>query len=94
LAVFAKFERKIIRERVQAGLEHARQNGRRLGRPNIRATDSERHDWTLNGPRHPNVPRSTNACRKLTEQGPLTPDEMSYMQQFGDAVHQAHKRFM
>ena len=33
LAVFAKFEREILRERVRAGLAHARQNGKRLGRP-------------------------------------------------------------
>ncbi len=33
LAVFAAFEREILRERVRAGLAHARQNGKRLGRP-------------------------------------------------------------
>ena len=33
LAVFAEFERDILRERVRAGLDHARQNGKRLGRP-------------------------------------------------------------
>ena len=33
LAVFAEFEREILRERVRAGLDHARQNGQRLGRP-------------------------------------------------------------
>jgi DNA invertase Pin-like site-specific DNA recombinase len=33
LAVFAEFEREILSERVRAGLAHARQNGRRLGRP-------------------------------------------------------------
>jgi putative DNA-invertase from lambdoid prophage Rac len=33
LAVFAEFEREILRERVRAGLLHARQNGQRLGRP-------------------------------------------------------------
>jgi DNA invertase Pin-like site-specific DNA recombinase len=33
LAVFAEFERDILRERVRAGLAHARQNGQRLGRP-------------------------------------------------------------
>jgi putative DNA-invertase from lambdoid prophage Rac len=33
LAVFADFEREILAERVRAGLEHARQNGKRLGRP-------------------------------------------------------------
>ena len=33
LAVFAEFERESLRERVRAGLAHARQNGKRLGRP-------------------------------------------------------------
>jgi DNA invertase Pin-like site-specific DNA recombinase len=33
LAVFAGFERDILRERVRAGLAHARENGKRLGRP-------------------------------------------------------------
>jgi putative DNA-invertase from lambdoid prophage Rac len=33
LAVFAEFEREILRERVRAGLTHARQNGQKLGRP-------------------------------------------------------------
>jgi len=33
LAVFAEFAREILRERVRAGLAHARQNGQRLGRP-------------------------------------------------------------
>src|SRR3954451_15218339 len=33
LAVFAEFEREILRERTKAGLAHARQNGKRLGRP-------------------------------------------------------------
>ena len=33
LAVFAEFEREILRERVRAGLNHACQQGKRLGRP-------------------------------------------------------------
>jgi len=33
LAVFAAFERDILRERVRAGLDHARSLGKRLGRP-------------------------------------------------------------
>jgi DNA invertase Pin-like site-specific DNA recombinase len=33
LAVFAEFEREVLGERVRAGLAHARQNGKRLGRP-------------------------------------------------------------
>jgi putative DNA-invertase from lambdoid prophage Rac len=32
LAVFAAFEREVLGERVRAGLAHARQNGKRLGR--------------------------------------------------------------
>jgi putative DNA-invertase from lambdoid prophage Rac len=33
LSVFAEFERDIMRERVRAGLAHARMDGKRLGRP-------------------------------------------------------------
>jgi putative DNA-invertase from lambdoid prophage Rac len=33
LSVFAAFEHDILRERVRAGLDHARQNGMRFGRP-------------------------------------------------------------
>ena len=33
LAIFAEFEREILRERTRAGLAHARQNGKKLGRP-------------------------------------------------------------
>lgn len=33
LAVFAEFEHDLIRERVRAGLLHARQKGKKLGRP-------------------------------------------------------------
>jgi DNA invertase Pin-like site-specific DNA recombinase len=40
LSVFAAFEHEILRERVRAGLEHARQNGKRLGRPATAAVES------------------------------------------------------
>jgi DNA invertase Pin-like site-specific DNA recombinase len=33
LAIFAEFEREILRERTRAGLADARENGKRLGRP-------------------------------------------------------------
>lgn len=33
LAIFAEFEREILRERTLAGLAHARETGKRLGRP-------------------------------------------------------------
>ena len=36
VAAMAEFERELIRERVKAGLAHARAKGQRLGRPNIR----------------------------------------------------------
>ena len=37
LAIFAEFEREILRERTRAGLAQARKNGRRLGRPETAA---------------------------------------------------------
>jgi len=37
LAIFAEFEREILRERTRAGLAHARQNGQKLGRPTTAA---------------------------------------------------------
>jgi DNA invertase Pin-like site-specific DNA recombinase len=33
LAIFAEFEREILRERTKAGLAHAREKGKQLGRP-------------------------------------------------------------
>jgi putative DNA-invertase from lambdoid prophage Rac len=33
LAVFAAFEREILQERTRAGLAHARESGKKLGRP-------------------------------------------------------------
>ena len=33
LAIFAEFEREILREQTRAGLAQARQNGKKLGRP-------------------------------------------------------------
>ena len=38
MTVFAEFEREMIRERVCAGLEKARANGKRLGRPTVPAS--------------------------------------------------------
>src|ERR1019366_1961660 len=37
LAIFAEFEKEILRERTRAGVAHARQNGKRLGRPETAA---------------------------------------------------------
>src|ERR1700693_3911971 len=46
LAVFAEFEREILRERVRAGLAHAREKGKRLGRPQTAALHASQM-WTL-----------------------------------------------
>lgn len=37
LAIFAEFEREVLRERTRAGLAHAREIGKRLGRPETAA---------------------------------------------------------
>jgi DNA invertase Pin-like site-specific DNA recombinase len=45
LAIFAEFEREILRERTRAGMAQARQNGKRLGRPltaGLRASEIRR----------------------------------------------------
>lgn len=39
--MFAEFERDILRERVRAGLAHARHNGKRLGRPATAAAHAD-----------------------------------------------------
>jgi DNA invertase Pin-like site-specific DNA recombinase len=41
LAVFAAFEREILGERVRAGLAHAQQNGKKLGRPRTAALQAD-----------------------------------------------------
>ena len=46
LAIFAEFEREILRERTRAGLAHARKNGKRLGRP-ATATVHASEVWKL-----------------------------------------------
>jgi len=40
VAVFAEFEREILRERTRAGLAHVRQNSKRLGRPATAVLDA------------------------------------------------------
>src|SRR5262245_45840164 len=42
LGVFAEFERSIIQERVRAGLQRAKREGKRLGRPPIADKLAER----------------------------------------------------
>src|SRR5436190_2185989 len=42
LAVFAEFEREMIRDRVNAGLTRAKSKGKRLGRPSLPEATAER----------------------------------------------------
>jgi DNA invertase Pin-like site-specific DNA recombinase len=41
IATFAELERDMIRERVQAGVDHARASGIRLGRPPVELTEDQ-----------------------------------------------------
>ena len=50
LGVFAEFERSIIQERVRAGLQRARKEGKRLGRPPLDAKLRERISAALRAP--------------------------------------------
>ena len=46
-SVFGEFERSMIRERVMAGFDRARKNGKRLGRPKLHAQVTKRIDKAL-----------------------------------------------
>jgi DNA invertase Pin-like site-specific DNA recombinase len=59
LAVFAAFEREILQERTRAGLAHARENGKRLGRPATAAL----HAAEIRKLRHAGVSKSEIARR-------------------------------
>ena len=48
LSIFAEFQRKILKERVKAGIAHARALGKKHGRPhNARANASQLDALTL-----------------------------------------------
>jgi DNA invertase Pin-like site-specific DNA recombinase len=49
MGVFAEFERSMIQERVRAGLERARRDGKRLGRPPLNPKIRERIQEALAG---------------------------------------------
>ena len=66
LAVFAAFEREILQERVRAGLAHARQNGRRLGRPTPRDSTPTRSESCIVPVSA--KPRSPADCRSAAPQ--------------------------
>jgi DNA invertase Pin-like site-specific DNA recombinase len=53
MGVFAEFERSMIQERVRAGLQRARREGKRLGRPPIAPKLKERIQEALKAPGRP-----------------------------------------
>jgi DNA invertase Pin-like site-specific DNA recombinase len=55
MGVFAEFERSMIQERVRAGLERARRDGKRLGRPPLDCGLQERIQDALKVPGRPGV---------------------------------------
>jgi DNA invertase Pin-like site-specific DNA recombinase len=61
MGVFAEFERSMIQERVRAGLERARREGKRLGRPPLAPKMRARIQKALKAPGRPGV-------RKIAEQ--------------------------
>ena len=64
LAVFAGFEREILGERVRAGLAHARQNGKHLGRPATAAMHTDKvHKLSRSGLSKSEIARRLNIGR-------------------------------
>jgi DNA invertase Pin-like site-specific DNA recombinase len=55
MGVFAEFERSMIQERVRAGLERARREGKRLGRPPLAPELRKRIQEALRAPGRPGV---------------------------------------
>jgi DNA invertase Pin-like site-specific DNA recombinase len=74
LAIFAEFEREILRERTRAGLAHVRANGKRLGRPataTVHAAESGNYIAPASAnPRSPAV--FTSAAVGSPDLGPYT----------------------
>ena len=63
LCVFAEFEREILRERVCAGLAHARQQGKRLGRPpSVVHRPSKSGSFTAKASANPRSPASLKSA--------------------------------
>jgi len=67
LGVFAEFERSIIQERVRAGLQRARREGKRLDRPPIAPELKERIQEALK------APGRTEGVRKIAERLKVNP---------------------
>jgi DNA invertase Pin-like site-specific DNA recombinase len=67
LGVFAEFARSIIQERVRAGLQRARKEGKRLGRPPLAPKLREQIETALM------APGRTEGVRKIAERFRINP---------------------
>lgn len=68
LAIFAEFEREILRERTRAGLAHARKNGKRLGRPPRPLMPPKSGNCTVPASANPRSPAAfRSAARRCAE---------------------------
>src|SRR3954463_1419784 len=91
LAIFAEFEREILRERTRAGLAHARGNGKRLGRPATAAVHAAEirklHRAGVSKPAHPDgllVP--TISARRYPVAGAACDDHFAPRRDFEERV--------
>jgi DNA invertase Pin-like site-specific DNA recombinase len=75
LSVFADFERSIIQERVRAGLLRARKEGKRLGRPPIKAALKQRIMAALK------APGRTDGVRKIAKKFGVNPSTVQSISQ-------------
>ena len=64
LAVFAEFEREILRERIKAGIAHAKSQGRVFGRPKTAGLQADRiHKLKQQGMNHSAIARKLKIGR-------------------------------
>jgi DNA invertase Pin-like site-specific DNA recombinase len=70
LGVFAEFERSIIQERVRAGLQRARSEGKQLGRPTLASSDPKLHGQIVAALK---APGRTEGVRKIAERLGVNP---------------------
>ena len=66
IAIFAEFERDLISDRTRAGLEAARKNGRKGGRPKGITNPSIQKAWAIKGYQDKNI-YSENEIMKITK---------------------------
>lgn len=68
ISAFAEFEKEIIKERVTAGLQRAKAQGKKLGRPNIKKTDIKKIiDYTKKGVSRRNTAKKLKISKSVVQ---------------------------